>query len=112
MPDIGQMDKRERNREVIKMVYYIVGAILLLWFLGGLSRRLRRRNKVIHIVEDNCTGCKCCTKRCHRQVLDLAGDETGKHVVVKHPDKCTACGDCVKACKFNALELLERINNI
>jgi NAD-dependent dihydropyrimidine dehydrogenase PreA subunit len=40
--------------------------------------------------------------------LDAIKDETGIHIIVKHPEQCTACGDCLERCKFDALELVER----
>lgn len=93
------------------MAYYVVGAIIVLWFIGSIYRHLRRRNKVIHAVEGKCTGCKRCLtniRKCKRNVLDLVSDKNGKHIAVKYPDKCTACGDCISVCKFYALELVQK----
>jgi NAD-dependent dihydropyrimidine dehydrogenase PreA subunit len=94
-------------------ILYIVGAILVLWFIGGFYRHLQGKNRTIHVIESNCTGCKRCItnmRKCKHNVLDLVNDENGKHIVVKYADHCTACGDCVSVCKFNALELVRRKN--
>jgi NAD-dependent dihydropyrimidine dehydrogenase PreA subunit len=91
------------------MAYYIAGAILGIWFIGGFYRHIQGKHKVVHVVEGKCTGCKRCLTnmmKCKHNVLELADDEKGKHIVVKYPDKCTACGDCVGICKFKALELV------
>ncbi|MDR1939007.1 MAG: 4Fe-4S binding protein [Tannerellaceae bacterium] len=93
----------------MNIVYWIIGAVVLLWFVGGIHRRKGRRNKVIRVVEANCTGCRRCVKRCSHRVLEPVTDETGIYVTVRNPDRCTACGDCMGKCKFNALELVERI---
>jgi NAD-dependent dihydropyrimidine dehydrogenase PreA subunit len=87
---------------------YIVSAVLL-YILGALYRSKRAKKKVIHVINENCTGCGLCARRCSRRVLEVIRDENGKRVVVKKPDKCTACGDCIPKCKFNALEMVERI---
>jgi NAD-dependent dihydropyrimidine dehydrogenase PreA subunit len=89
-------------------IVYIVGAIILFWLFGGICRRLHNRNNVIHVIENNCTGCKYCLKKCFHKVLEIVSDENGRHVIVKYPDKCTACGDCMCACKFNALEVVKQ----
>jgi ferredoxin len=90
-------------------VYIGMGIALLLWISGNLYRRWKNRNKVVSIVECNCTGCGRCVRRCSRHVLETVKNEAEIHVAVKHPDKCTACGDCLSKCKFNALKLVERI---
>jgi NAD-dependent dihydropyrimidine dehydrogenase PreA subunit len=92
----------------MSIVYWIIGAVLLLWFVGGIHRRRRGRNRTIRVIEENCTGCQRCVRRCSRRVLEAVKTETGMRVVVKNPDRCTACGDCIGKCKFNALELVER----
>jgi NAD-dependent dihydropyrimidine dehydrogenase PreA subunit len=48
-------------------------------------------------------------KRCSHRVLEIAEDAAGIQVIVKYPDRCTACGDCIGKCKFNALKLIERV---
>jgi ferredoxin len=90
-------------------VYICVGIVLLLWISGNLHRRRKNRNRIICVVENNCTGCGRCVKRCSRRVLETVKNETGTRVTVKYPDKCTVCGDCLGKCKFNALKLVERI---
>jgi NAD-dependent dihydropyrimidine dehydrogenase PreA subunit len=90
------------------MLYYIVGTIIALWLTGSIYRHLRGRGKIIHIIENNCTGCRKCLKMCRRDVLEAVKDEKGTHVAVKNPDNCSACCDCMHACKFKALELIEK----
>ena len=87
---------------------YIVLASLLLFFVLGYSRNKRAKKKVVRIIDNNCTGCRRCIKKCRHKALDTVNDETEQHIAVKYPEKCTACGDCVAACKFNALELVDR----
>ncbi|MDR1878847.1 MAG: 4Fe-4S binding protein [Bacteroidales bacterium] len=72
-------------------------------------RHRQRRNKTIRIIEENCTGCGHCVKRCSHRVLETVKTETGMYVAVKNSDRCTACGNCMGKCKFNALELIEKI---
>jgi NAD-dependent dihydropyrimidine dehydrogenase PreA subunit len=98
-------------------LYYIIGAVIAVWFVGNVFRRGKRKNvfrygkrknKVIYVVSENCTGCKQCIKICHRNVLEAVKDTNGTHIVVKNPDNCTACGNCMQKCKFNALFLDKR----
>jgi ferredoxin len=89
-------------------VYLCAGIVLLLWISGNLYRRQKNRNKVIAIVESNCTGCGCCIKRCSHRALETVEKSTGIYAAVKYPDRCTACGDCLVKCRFNALRLVER----
>jgi Na+-translocating ferredoxin:NAD+ oxidoreductase RNF subunit RnfB len=86
-------------------VYITGGVLLLLWLMGGIIRRRRHRHKTIQVVDDRCTGCCRCLKRCRRRVLDKVSEEKGAHVFVKNAGYCTACGDCLSACKFKALEM-------
>jgi len=84
----------------------VIAVILLLsfrWYDGW-----KKRNKVICVVENNCTGCQRCVKRCTRHALEIVKNETGTRATVKYHDRCTACGDCLAKCKFNALKLIER----
>ena len=84
----------------------IIAVILLISF--KLYDRHKKKNKVICVVESNCTGCQRCVKRCIRHALEMITNENGTRAAVKYPDKCTACGDCLAKCKFNALKLIER----
>ena len=68
----------------------------------------KKKNKVICVVKNNCTGCQRCVKRCTHHALEMVKSETETCATVKYPDKCTACGDCIVKCKFNALKLIER----
>ncbi|MDR1876832.1 MAG: 4Fe-4S dicluster domain-containing protein [Flavobacteriaceae bacterium] len=92
----------------MNVVYIVVGAVVLLWFVGGIYRKKQRKNKIIHVVVDSCTGCQRCLRKCHHNVLDRVSEEKRALVFVKNPDNCTACGDCLSSCKFNALELIEK----
>jgi ferredoxin len=93
----------------MNVVYISLGIWVLLLISVKLYQNKKRGNKVICVVESNCTGCRRCIKRCSRRVLETSNNETGIHAIVKYPGKCTACGDCLGKCKFNALKLIERI---
>ena len=90
------------------MNIYVVAASLLLLVILIILRRKRAKNKIVRVIDDNCTGCRRCVKRCRHKVLDLVNDETGQHIALKYPERCTACRDCVIVCKFKALELTNR----
>ncbi|MDR2292019.1 MAG: ferredoxin family protein [Prevotellaceae bacterium] len=90
-------------------LYIGMGILLLLWIFSNLHRRRKSGNKVIRVIETNCTGCGRCVKRCSRRVLEMLKNEAGTRVTVKYPDKCTACENCLIKCKFDALKLVERI---
>ncbi|MDR3338797.1 MAG: 4Fe-4S dicluster domain-containing protein [Candidatus Symbiothrix sp.] len=92
----------------MNIVYIALGIVFLLWILGNLHRKIKRRNKLIHIVESNCTGCQRCIKRCPHKVLEALKEEGKVRIVVKNPNKCSACGDCIAVCKFKALELVSK----
>jgi NAD-dependent dihydropyrimidine dehydrogenase PreA subunit len=92
----------------MNVVYVGIGIMVLALISGKLYHKQKRRNKVVAVVESNCTGCRKCIKRCSRRVLEAVENETGLHAVVKYPGKCSACGDCIGRCKFNALKLIER----
>ena len=85
----------------------IVIAVMLLISVRWYDSR-KKRNKVICVVECNCTGCQRCVKRCTHHALEMVSGETGNHATVRCLDRCTACGDCLVKCKFNALKLIER----
>jgi ferredoxin len=93
------------------MTYYIIGAVVALWMIGGISRHIRGRGKIVSLMEENCTGCGKCLKRCNHKVLEMVTNEKGQHIVVKNPDKCTACSDCVSVCKFKALKIIEKLKS-
>ena len=92
----------------MNVVWYIGGTIVALWVISSVFRQKQRKNKIIHIVDDNCTGCQRCLKKCRHRVLDKTTDKKEAHVFVKNPTYCTACGDCLSACKFKALELITK----
>jgi NAD-dependent dihydropyrimidine dehydrogenase PreA subunit len=93
------------------MIYYIIGAVVALWIIWGVSRHIRRRGKTIHVIEGSCTGCGKCLKKCRRKVFEMVKDKRGAHIIVKNPGNCTACGDCVSSCKFNALKITAQVNS-
>ncbi len=51
------------------------------------------------IVEDKCTGCMLCGKRC--PVDAIQGEKKKLHVIDQ--EKCIQCGDCFTRCKFDAI---------
>ena len=90
----------------MKIFLISAGAVLLI--ASFIYRSKRAKNKVVSVIDENCTGCSRCIKKCRHKVLNIKEDEVGKLVVVEYPRKCTACGDCIIVCKFNALELVNR----
>ncbi len=92
----------------MNVLIIILVSLILLFIIVHLHRSKRAKNKFVYVVQNNCTGCRQCLKRCRRKVLQITNDETGKYITVKNPQKCTACGNCLAVCKFNALELLNR----
>ena len=99
--NIDQIIKQEMN-------IYLISAGLVLLIVLYLLRKKRAKGKVIRVITDKCTGCQRCSKKCRRQVFELADNEFQKYIVVKYPEKCTACKDCIIVCKFKALELVDR----
>ena len=87
--------------------FLVLASLLLLYILGQWHRSKRAKKKVLCIVDNNCTGCRRCIKRCQRKALEMV-NESGLHVTLKYSEKCTACGDCVAGCKFKALKLVNR----
>ncbi|MDR0748385.1 MAG: 4Fe-4S binding protein [Tannerellaceae bacterium] len=88
--------------------YIIIASSLSLILVLCYFRNKRAKRKVIRVIDDNCTGCRRCIKRCRHKVLEITGGEESHLVAVKYPEKCTACRDCILVCKFNALELVRR----
>jgi ferredoxin len=91
------------------MVYISIVIVVLLLIAVKWYDSQKKKNKVICVIESNCTGCQRCAKRCTRRVLEMVKNETGAIATVKYPDKYTACGDCLSKCKFSALKLIERV---
>jgi NAD-dependent dihydropyrimidine dehydrogenase PreA subunit len=105
---MNDMYRLFERKIIMNIVYIILGAVVLRWIFGGLYRHIKRKNKVIYVVESNCTGCQRCIKRCSHKVFEAVKKEKKVHIVVKNPGKCSACGDCIVVCKFNALELVSK----
>jgi heterodisulfide reductase subunit A-like polyferredoxin len=93
--------------QAMNIALYIAGAIIVLYLINGIYHHIHRCRKTIHVIDDNCTGCKRCLKKCHRNVLASASEEKGAHIVIRNPLRCSACGGCVSVCKFKALQLIE-----
>ena len=89
-------------------ILYVVLAVLLLFFIHGYFGNKRAKNKIVSVIDNNCTGCRHCLKKCRHKALGMKNDGQEQHITLKYPEKCTACGDCVAVCKFNALELTNR----
>ncbi|MDR1200078.1 MAG: 4Fe-4S binding protein [Tannerellaceae bacterium] len=88
--------------------YLIIASSLLLILVLSYFRNKRAKNNVIRVIDENCTGCRRCLKRCRHKALEITDNETGRPVIIKYPEKCTACRDCILVCKFDALELVSR----
>ncbi len=55
-----------------------------------------------HIVEQNCTGCVLCAKKCPSNAI--SGVKKELHVI--DTEKCITCGICYEVCKFDAVEVI------
>ncbi|MDO5674988.1 MAG: NADH-quinone oxidoreductase subunit NuoF [bacterium] len=53
-------------------------------------------------INDNCTGCTLCARRC--PVQTISGEKKEKHVIDQ--ELCIKCGACLAACKFGAVDKL------
>ncbi len=53
-------------------------------------------------INDNCTGCTLCARRCPVQAI--SGEKKEKHVIDQ--SLCIKCGACLAACKFGAVDKL------
>ncbi|MCK5686413.1 4Fe-4S binding protein, partial [bacterium] len=53
------------------------------------------------IVEDKCTGCTLCSKKC--PVNAINGEPKKLHVI--NSDECVKCGICYEVCKFDAVQV-------
>ena len=51
-------------------------------------------------INDNCTGCTLCARRCPVQAI--SGEKKEKHVIDQ--TLCIKCGACLTACKFGAVD--------
>lgn len=57
---------------------------------------------VQYTINDNCTGCTLCARRCPVQAI--SGEKKEKHVIDQ--ELCIKCGACLAACKFGAVDKL------
>ena len=60
--------------------------------------------KIIHINEENCTGCGICADACHEGAIDIIN---GKAKLVRE-NFCDGLGDCLPACPTGAITFEER----
>jgi len=56
---------------------------------------------ITYKINDNCTGCTICAKRCPADAI--TGELKGLHVI--DTDKCIKCGICYEVCKFDSVEV-------
>lgn len=61
-------------------------------------------NHIVHIANEDCTGCALCLERCQMDALQL--DEGG--MIHLSRNRCIGCGLCVTTCPVGTLELLEK----
>lgn len=88
-------------------IYIIIAGLVLLIIILSYFRNKQAKNKVARVIDNNCTGCQRCLRKCRHKALEITSNGRESHVVL-NPDKCTACKDCILVCKFNALELVNR----
>ena len=55
---------------------------------------------VIYYIDDNCTGCGLCAKKCPTQCI--SGEKKQQHVI--DVAGCIRCGTCRQVCKFDAVK--------
>lgn len=60
--------------------------------------------KIIHINEENCSGCGACAAACHEGAIQMVD---GKARLIRD-DYCDGLGDCLPACPANAISFEER----
>ncbi len=63
------------------------------------------RDLTTYWINDNCTGCTLCARKC--PVECISGERREKHEIDQ--DKCIHCGDCYAACNFKAIDRGGRI---
>ncbi len=52
------------------------------------------------IIDDACTGCTICAKKCPTQCID--GEKKGIHII--NQEDCISCGACMDVCAFDAIK--------
>lgn len=92
-----------KNYGKMNVFLIVLAALLLIIFIGHMYRRKQAKNRVLLIIEENCTGCQKCAKRCQRTALEVVNKK-----IVLNAEKCTSCGHCVPMCKFSALKIVNR----
>ena len=59
------------------------------------------------IIEDNCTGCGVCRKRCPQEAI--SGEKKELHIIDQ--SECIKCGVCYEICKFDAIVRSSGVKN-
>ena len=62
------------------------------------------KRKIVHIAEDQCTGCGACAKACHEGAIAMVN---GRAKLIRD-DYCDGLGDCLPVCPAGAISILER----
>ena len=88
--------------------YIIIGSSLIAIVVLSYFRNKRAKNKIVHVIEGKCTGCRRCLKKCRNKALEVVSGDAGLRVALGYPEKCAACRDCILVCRFDALELVTR----
>ncbi|MBM4372932.1 MAG: 4Fe-4S binding protein, partial [Deltaproteobacteria bacterium] len=63
---------------------------------GGVCRAL-----ITYRINDRCTGCTLCAKKCPEEAI--TGEKKELHVI--DVERCTRCGLCFEVCRFDAVEV-------
>ena len=61
-------------------------------------------NYIVHISNQDCTGCELCLERCQMDALSLNKED----VIDVTQNRCIGCGLCVTVCPVETLELLKK----
>jgi len=63
---------------------------------GGVCKEL-----ITYTINDECTGCVLCAKRCPTECID--GEKKQPHVI--RQEDCIQCGTCWDVCRFDAVTI-------